>query len=152
LCVDTLGNVYVTGRSDTVKSSDSLRIKFATIKYSSNGDLMWIKKFIDSDSIIAIPNSICIDDSMNIYITGHCYNFNPNGKAVIVKYDRNGKYIWAKTLSTSDRFEDFNNIFYKNNFIYLTGGASGSDTNTIKCNLNGDLIWEANFMTVGKKY
>lgn len=152
LCVDTLGNVYVTGRSDTASSIGyNFMICFFTIKYSCSGDILWARRYVDKDSIIAMPNSLCIDDSMNVYITGHCYNFNPNGKAVFVKYDRNGNFLWAKALSTSDRFADFNNIFYKNNYIYLTGGVSGSDTNTIKLNLNGDLIWKASFMTVGKK-
>ena len=151
LCVDMLGNVFVTGRSDTVSSVGyNFMISFLTIKYSGNGDVLWMRRYVNEDSISALPRAICLDDSMNIYITGLCSNLTSNYKTAIIKYNMNGEVKWVNYYPTSANFVDYNNIVYKDRYIYLTGGTTGIN-NTIKISSQGDIKWEANFMNLGKK-
>ena len=151
LCIDTLGNVYVTGRSDSASSIFNNRTtSFLTIKYSGKGDILWMRRFINQDSIYALPRAMCLDDSMNVYVVGYCHYFAPNGRTAIIKYNKTGESVWIKYYPTNDTLVDFNSIEYKNRFIYLTGGTSGSK-NTLKLSTQGDIKWEVNFMTVGYK-
>ncbi|HEY5122301.1 MAG TPA: SBBP repeat-containing protein [Ignavibacteria bacterium] len=151
IVVDSFGNVYVTGRSDTINPSHSNMPYFAIIKYSDNGDLLWIRKYINPDSIYALPNAICIDDSSNIYVTGDSYSNTQNSNYTTVKYNKDGQFIWSRFYDVANNYDVPWSIVCKNNFIYITGGTSGSYANTLKYNLNGDLLLTANFIGQGKK-
>jgi hypothetical protein len=109
-----------------------------------------MRRFINQDSIYALPRAMCLDDSMNVYVVGYCHYFAPNGRTAIIKYNKTGESVWIKYYPTNDTLVDFNSIEYKNRFIYLTGGTSGSK-NTLKLSTQGDIKWEVNFMTVGYK-
>ena len=45
IAVDNAGNVYVTGMSDDALSGPSTTYDFATIKYDSNGNQLWIQRY-----------------------------------------------------------------------------------------------------------
>jgi hypothetical protein len=108
-----------------------------------------MRRFINQDSIYALPRAMCLDDSMNVYIAGHCSNFTPNGRTAITKYNKNGETVWVKYYPTSsDSFVDYYSIEYKNRFIYLTGIGNG---NTLKISTQGDYIWSLDFLYWGKK-
>lgn len=139
--VDNEGNVYVAGRSDTINSSQNLRICFCAIKYSTNGDLLWIKKYINEDSILAVPKAMCIDDSANIYITGRCSNLTPYGKTATIKYNKYGDIVWVKFQYFTNIDSDPECISYKNDFIYLHTSDHTGNSNTVKYKINGTLIW-----------
>ncbi|MCX6162985.1 MAG: SBBP repeat-containing protein, partial [Ignavibacteriae bacterium] len=149
LCVDTLGNVYVAGRSDTSTSIYHSSTSFLTIKYSGKGDILWMRRFINQDSLYALPRAICLDDSMNVYVVGYCHYFTSNGISAIIKYNKNGETAWIKYYPNSaDRFVDYYSIEYKNRFIYLTGIGYG---NTLKISTQGEFMWSVDFLYWGKK-
>jgi hypothetical protein len=147
--VDSLGNVYVCGRSDTVNYALYNRTYFRTIKYSSNGDLLWVRRYINEDSLYAIPKAICIDDSLNVYVTGTCYR-NGNSDYITIKYNTNGEFQWEKFYGVSN-YDVPRSIIYKNNFIYITGQTDTIYGNTLKYDRNGNRIWITNFSHIGKK-
>jgi hypothetical protein len=67
LAVDNSGNVYVTGRS---VGSGTLW-DYATIKYQSNGDTAWVRRYNGpagngNDHAVALA----VDSSGNVYVTG----------------------------------------------------------------------------------
>jgi hypothetical protein len=151
LRVDTLGNVYVAGRSDTLNALQNVMASFFIIKYSGNGDTLWKRRFVNEDSTYAIPKAVCLDDSMNVYITGDSYKNLQSSNYTTVKYNKDGKFIWSRFYDGANGYDVPSSIVYKNNFIYITGGTNSSYANSLKYNLNGELTWITNFITVGEK-
>jgi hypothetical protein len=149
LRVDTLGNVYVAGRSDTLNALQNVMASFFIIKYSGNGDTLWKRRFVNEDSTYAIPKAVCLDDSMNVYITGDSYKNLQSSNYTTVKYNKDGKFIWSRFYDGANGYDVPSSIVYKNNFIYITGGTNSSYANSLKYNLNGELTWITNFITVG---
>lgn len=69
IAVDDSGNVYVTGMS----GGGSTSFDYATIKYRSNGDTGWVMRYNGSGNASDAAQSIAVDDSGNVYITGYSY-------------------------------------------------------------------------------
>ncbi len=66
IALDTAGNVYVTGHSyDSYGYED-----YATIKYLSNGDTTWVRRFNGPASFRDEANDLVVDDRGNVYVTG----------------------------------------------------------------------------------
>ena len=91
--VDDSGFVYVVGDSFNYIEFNN----YLTIKYSSAGDIIWIRELENNDSTGDVPRDMVLDDSANIYITG-----SGNSCAICpsdyitIKYDRNGDLLWKK--------------------------------------------------------
>src|SRR4030066_122416 len=66
LAVDASGNVYVTGRSWSGTSYD-----YATIKYDSNGDTLWVRRYNGPGNGFDEAIALAVDNSGNVYVTGH---------------------------------------------------------------------------------
>lgn len=147
--VDSEGNVYVAGRSDTINSLNNFMSCFTLIKYSKEGSLLWIKRFVNDDSTSADPKALCIDDSSNLYVTGIVFR-NYDYDYATVKYNKNGEFKWSKLYHCA-HYNSPLSIYYKNNFIYITGTTDQVYGNTLKYNINGELIWITNFSSLGKK-
>jgi len=68
ITIDRFNNIYVGGYG---RSGQPIDDDFITIKYNSNGDLLWLDSY---DSNVFGPDrvmSIAIDDSSNVYPTGY---------------------------------------------------------------------------------
>ena len=65
LAVDLLGNVYVTGDSYTSRGDD-----YVTIKYDTNGNELWVKRYNGPGDLYDNARAIAVDPSGNIYVTG----------------------------------------------------------------------------------
>lgn len=138
LVVDGSGNVYVTGsfsgtatfESTNILSSGSSDVFIA--KYNSAGTLQWVQK--GGGSSIDVANSIAIDNSGDLYITGNFYgtsNFGTNitsaGSAdlFIAKCNASGSFVSAiKGGGTSD--DSGSAIAYDGGWIYVAGYFSGT--------------------------
>ena len=66
LAVDRSGNVYVTGRS----IGTGTFFDYATIKYSPDGDSLWVRRYNGPADSNDFANAIAVDDSGNVYVTG----------------------------------------------------------------------------------
>jgi hypothetical protein len=144
LAIDDSGNVYVTGRSE-----DSLGVDdCVTIKYGPSGDSLWIARY-DRDSYDT-GNTIAVDDSGNVYVTGHAGSGYASDYLTI-KYDAYGDTVWVARYdgpsSESDTacaiaLDDSGNV-------YVTGVSHAYDTEwdylTIKYSPSGDTLWTARY-------
>ncbi len=95
---DYNANVYVTGLSynNTGTSADC-----ATIKYSSTGIVHWIVRYSGPANVGANANSIAVDSSFFIYITGISLTSSPtNADCMTIKYNGYGVLQWVATYSS----------------------------------------------------
>lgn len=121
ICLDALGNIYVSGNFDGTADFDpGVGIMNLTAvgsdaficKLNSNGALIWAKSF--GGAVGDWANSAKVDPSGNVFIGGRysqTADFDPgagtftmtafggSGEAFINVLDANGNFLWAKSLA-----------------------------------------------------
>ncbi|OGC76171.1 MAG: hypothetical protein A2Z27_05755 [candidate division Zixibacteria bacterium RBG_16_50_21] len=145
LAVDTSGNVYVTGYTyNNISFSD-----YTTIKYAPNGDTLWVRRYDGPDSLDDEAFDLAVDDSGNVYVTGHSQvsGFFVDADYATIKYSPNGDSLWVRRYNGPGDDVDGANALAVDTAgnVYVTGGsiASGAsyDYATIKYAPNGDSLW-----------
>ncbi len=164
--VDPSGNVYVTGNS----RYDDLDVhisKYATIKYSANGQQQWVAYWggLYDD---ASATALALDDASNIYVTGSNYNWNYEGgfsDIVTVKYSPTGEEQWVDFYDGPHRNPDgaADIKVDKNGSIYVAGTGDNGDPEEfindfdfilIKYTAGGTREWiarEENYRTISNR-
>ncbi len=129
--VDKQNNIYVTGSVDTMITPSTLS-KYRTIKYDSSGNEIWAREF-KRTYFTDIPYNMLIDSSNSPVIVG----------TSIVKYNSNGSFLWADTVSPG-----YTCALDKLNNLYVSGARTDSGFNwymkTIKYSLTGTKLWTLN--------
>ncbi len=120
---DNQGNVFVEGYSVISTTNSAINIGTSTlanipsgnndfvIKYNASGIKQWIKP-INTNGVIGGTYKMILDNANNILIVGLIYSatafgsttITPTGvyDAVVVKFDNNMNYIWAKNFTSSN--------------------------------------------------
>lgn len=150
LAVDDSGNVYVTGGS----FGNGTERDFLTIKYNSDGDTLWTRRYngpgFDLDESVEIE----LDSDANVYITGYSETAG-NLDYYTIKYNTDGIEQWASRyngpagpLGSEDRPHFL--ALDKSGNVYITGESSAGLTGTgldryatVKYNQSGDTVWTA---------
>jgi hypothetical protein len=174
IAIDSSNNVYITGQyassaSVTLKNASgngqvdsSITLPIATLailimKYNSSGIAQWAT-YLDGNSS-DIGNSIAIDSSDNLYITGQyrssaittLRNVSGNTQVnssitlpvttlvslVLIKYNSSGIAQWATILDGSSIDAGYSVAIDSLNNIYVTGNYSSSGIVTLK-NVSGN--------------
>ncbi|WKN42932.1 T9SS type A sorting domain-containing protein [Tunicatimonas pelagia] len=121
LAVDATGNVYVTGLSVGERTS------YATIKYDTDGQQLWVERYI-SPKLVGFASdgatALAVDAASNVYVTG-----GSGSDYATIKYDTDGQQLWVKRYIDGDRATDLAVDATDN--VYVTGG-SGNSYATIK--------------------
>jgi len=84
IAVDISGNVYITGESEGLITGRD----YATIKYNSTGVQQWIKRYNGPSNGIDGANSLAIDASGNVYVTGVSAGLGTNNDYLTIKYSQ----------------------------------------------------------------
>jgi hypothetical protein len=189
--VDSSSNVYITG-SFMSSSLDFgggvltnaggdcgggyLCSDMFLVKFDSNGNHLWSKKFGGSGSDAGY--SISVDNSGNVYVTGYFtsstidFGGGPltnagNGDIFLAKFDSSGNHLWSKKFGGSS--SDWGNSVSVDSSgnVYITGyfGSStidfggGALTNAgyrdiflAKFDSNGNHLWSKSFGGSGDDY
>ena len=148
ITVDAHGNVYTVGYFYGIVDFDpgtsvyNLSANGSTDtfiqKLDSNGNFLWAKNIEGSDQNHG--NSIVLDISGNIYITGYfeetadfdpginVYNLTSAGDkdVFILKLDTNGDFIWAKQMGGAHLDSGHSITLDQSGNIYTTGWFSGT--------------------------
>jgi hypothetical protein len=150
LALDKQGNVYVTGVSRGAGTRDD----YATIKYSSNGRLLWVRRYDGPGSNADYARAMAIDDQGNIYVTGMSFKrYTRNGcDYATIKYSPDGETLWVRRFNGVGNYYDCANAITVDRWgnFYVTGISWGGwfppsnaiyDYATIKYNPDGEEIW-----------
>jgi len=143
IAVDDSENVYVTGESRGIGSSDD----FLTIKYYPNGDTGWIRRYNGPGNDNDEARAIAIDGFGNIYVSGYSTGSGTGYDFATIKYYPNGDTAWVRRYNESGNFPDYVEAMTVDcsGSIYVTGGSYNSVNDwgyvTIKYYPNGDTAW-----------
>ncbi len=92
LVVDDSGNIFVTGSSGAQNGHSDI----ATIKYNPLGVQQWVMRYNEANSLPEAANSMAIDQSGNIYVTGINNTSRAFRNYATIKYNTGGELQWAK--------------------------------------------------------
>ncbi|MBI1836698.1 MAG: SBBP repeat-containing protein [Flavobacteriia bacterium] len=145
IVADGVGNVFVTGYSRDSNNGDDI----VTIKYDSNGALIWMSSYNNGSNNNDQGNSIALDNSGNIYVTGQTNvstSSVSNDDYVTIKYNSSGTQQWVKFYNGLGNSTDRSiSISCDSNGNSIISGRSnnGSDDDfvTIKYDANGTVLW-----------
>jgi len=146
LAVDGSGNVYVTGTISTGTSYD-----YATIKYNSAGVQQWVAIYNGPGSSYDEANSLAVDGSGNVYVTGVSRGNGTTDDYATVKYNSAGVEQWvARYNGPGNSIDNANSLAVDGSGnVYLTGGSRGNGTSddyaTVKYNSSGVQLWVARY-------
>ena len=90
VAVDGDGNAYITGNHTTATG-----LECVTLKYSTNGDLLWSAFFNGPDQSGGVLISIALDDLANVYVSGFVFSGGASNFATI-KSAASGTEQWAR--------------------------------------------------------
>ena len=144
IAVDSFGNAYVTGFSDS--SNYVYGGHICTVKYDGDGNQLWAQTCNGPGDGYSHANAIAIDSSGNAHITG-CSGFSWQEDYCTIKYDTNGDQLWMRNYGgpgsnidgpTATAVDSSGNIYVTG---YSTGVGTDYDYCTIKYDSNGNELW-----------
>ncbi len=142
IAIDDSGNVYVTGSMASILSTE-----YATVKYNSIGDTVWVRYYSGPDNDLNEATAICVDDSGGVYVTGTSSGLDHNYDYATIKYNRNGDTLWVSRYKSPANWNNFAKAIVPDRLgnVYVSGTSSDSYLNgkylTIKYKSNGDTAW-----------
>ncbi len=143
IALDSSGNIYVSGayRSNAETDPDYL-----TLKYNSNGYLIWARTY--NGGYFDFATDIAVDSSSNVYVTGESYNGSDND-ILTIKYTSSGSLVWTAVYNSTGWDYGEGIAADQSGNVYVTGGSSsGGGTDgylTIKYSSSGAQLWSRTF-------
>jgi uncharacterized delta-60 repeat protein len=152
VAVDAAGNVYVTGYvySDSISRED-----YATIKYDSRGNMVWVALYAGPsgppNSAYDVAVAVAVDAAGHVYVTGYSDGVGTSYDYATIKYDAGGTAEWVARYNGSRSNYDYASALALDaaGNVYVTGYSqnmgTGQDYATIKYDAAGNEIWVATF-------
>lgn len=150
ITIDLSGNIIVTGYIDTNPDPGFGQYDFATIKYSSAGDILWISQYDGSSQDEALV--IGTDNQQNVYVAGISFAGGYDWDYLTVKYDSLGTEQWIRSYDYQG-FDDVPRalVVDRQNNIIVTGETNfanpyaTSDYVTVKYDTRGNECWAVSY-------
>lgn len=149
IAIDEDENTYVTGVCEFSNSGD-----YATVKYSSNGTILWSQSYNGSANLLDEAFAIELDDSGNVIVTGRSRGnksgYDTGYDIVTIKYNSEGIQQWMAVYDGPSGQDDigYNLVSDQVGNIYVCGSTinTGSSQQCIvlKYNSSGSLLWTKN--------
>jgi uncharacterized delta-60 repeat protein len=151
IALDSLGNMYVTGTSEGSGTGGD----YTTIKFNTDGAQQWVQRYNGLGNSYDAAQSLAVDASGNVYVTGYSTGTNGLGDCATIKYDLLGFQLWVKTYNGGADGTDYGNSIAVDGSgnAYVTGStdrsATGGDYLTIKYSASGRPEWVSKFSSMG---
>jgi uncharacterized delta-60 repeat protein len=126
ICIDNSGNVYVTGESRGIGTFAD----YVTIKYNSSGDSLWSRRYNGLGNENDFANSIGVDNSGNVYVTGESRGLS-NRDYTTIKYNSMGVEQWVDRYNGPGNNNDIATSLLLDSLgnLYVSGASAGIGTN-----------------------
>ena len=147
MALDGSGNVYVTGQSYGSQTLDD----YATIKYYSNGDSAWVRRYNGPGNAGDQSHAIGVDASGNVYVGGASDGGSATGvDYVTIKYSPSLRW---RGDANGDGSIDIGDVVYLINYLYKYGSAP-DPVDAGDCNCDGmvnvgDVVYLVNYLYRG---
>jgi uncharacterized delta-60 repeat protein len=127
LAVDALGNVYVTGESNS--SGNYFDYDYATIEYNTSGVQQWVTRYNGPGNYADRASALGLDASGNVYVTGFSYGLSNNYDYATIKYNTSGAQQWVARYTQSGRDYARAIAIDASGNVYVTGESYGTIMN-----------------------
>ncbi|MBK6877134.1 MAG: SBBP repeat-containing protein [Ignavibacteria bacterium] len=148
LALDAAGNIFVAANSF---GSGTLS-DFLILKYNSNGDTLWCRRYNGPVNGHDNFTSMTIDNNGNIAIAGSSVGSGTSLDFAVLKYSSMGELLWLRRYTgpaTSSPDEPKAIAHDSAGNIYVTGTSVGQSTSydylTVKYSPSGDMIWDRRY-------
>ena len=121
MTVDGIGNVYVTGRSRVAT------IDYLTIKYNTNGDLLWSNVYNGTGNYEDMASSVKVDVSGNVYVTGRVMDQFQILIMCNLKLNSSGVQQWVQRYNGTGNGSEIGHftLLMQQEVAYVTGKKLG---------------------------
>ena len=141
VAIDQNGSVYVTGFS----SGYGTDLDYATVKYSKNGDVEWVRRYDGPASFMDLARAMVLDKCGNVYVTGSSWGSFSKYDFGTIKY-----CLWSSGEVNQDGKTGVADIVYLINMMFKSWQMPGP---TCLADVNGDgylqlsdIIYLANYI------
>ena len=147
IALDNDGNVYITGYSPGLTSSDD----FTTIKYNNDGIEQWVARYNGTGNSGDVATCIAVDFQQNIVVSGASIGDGSNFDYAAIQYNPEGVEQWVKRYNGNGNGWDWPEALAINDSseIFITGYGEGSngdnDFITIKYDRFGNEKWVSKY-------
>jgi len=152
IAIDLWGNVAITGISKGLGTGGD----YATIKYDSQGNELWVMRYDGPASGIDDARTIAADQWGNFYVSGGSTGDSSDYDFATTKYDSLGNEKWVMRYNGSGN--DYDLVYYQGSLVvdssgnvYVTGYSTGLDSTldyaTIKYDSSGNEQWVKRFFS-----
>ena len=141
VALDASGNIYVTGYTLSFGAGG---VDLVLLKFDSTGSLLWQKTWGGSGA--EYGQSVAVDASGNIYVTGHTNSFGAGmDDVLLLKFDSTSGLLWQRTWGGSKNEGGSGVAVDASGNVYVAGytnsfGAGGNDVLLLKLSSAGSLL------------
>ena len=148
VAIDSSGNVYVSGYSDTTGPTT-----FQIAKFDNSGNIQWQRRLGDS-TISAISQSVAVDGSGNVYACGVSVDSGGNNRIQIAKYNTSGTIQWQRRLGSGSADYGYSVAVDGSGNVYVCGTSAIStiDIQVAKYNTSGTIQWQRSLASSSADY
>jgi hypothetical protein len=145
VALDTNGNVFVTGYSDSYHSGS--HADFTTIKYSNSGAPLWTNQYNGPANENDVAVAIGVDSDGNVVVTGISVGSVSSDDYATTKYSNTGVPLWTNRYNGPANGEDWPRALStdRDGNVFVTGFSQGDgssdDYATIKYSSAGVSLW-----------
>ncbi len=129
IAVDDSGYVYVTGYS-AQSVSYPYNYDYLTIKYHSNGDTAWLRRYNGPDNDEDQAMALAVGSSGDVYVTGRSRSSGTGYDYLTMCYHPDGELAWLERYDGGGNVDDWAHAIAVDDSdnVYVTGRSMGSGT------------------------